>query len=436
MAGDVLITNGRVWTGAGQEFRPGVVEIKDGRVTHVGPMEDYANPSPPAEVLDAGGGLVMPGLVNGHTHGAMTLFRGLADDLALESWLTDHIFPAEARWVNPEMVELCTLLAAGEMLLSGTTTVCDAYFCVEGAAKAYVQAGMRAVVAQGVVDFPAPGVPEPGKKMDVCRRFLEDWQGASPLVHPALFAHSAYTCSPATLRQVSALAREMSVPWFIHLGETRQEVRTLEERHGLTPARHLENLGVLKGLTAAVHGIWLTHEELALMARRSVAVVACTESNMKLGSGVADLPGMLKAGLTVGLGTDGPASNNDLSMIGELGMTARLAKLDAMDPTACPAATVLVMATRGSAAALGLSELVGRLEPGYAGDLMVLKAHSPHLTPLYDPASALAYQCRGSDVRHVVVQGRVVVRDRRVTTFDLKAVMAEVRALAARVAKG
>ncbi len=435
MPGDLLVINGRVWAGQGREWRSGAVEIKAGRITYVGPQADHVSDLPPERTIDAQGGLVLPGLVNAHAHGAMTLFRGLADDLPLETWLNQHIFPAEARWVDPEMVELCTLLAAGEMLLSGTTCVADSYFCMEGGARAYLRAGMRAVVAQGVIDFPAPGVPDPSRRLETGRRFLEEWRGASPLLTPGLFAHSAYTCSGETLRQVSELAGQMGAPWFTHLAETRQEVELLRERHGQSPAFYLDSLGVLSGLTAAVHGTWLSREEMDLLAQRGVAVAACVESNMKLGSGVADLPAMLAAGLTVGLGTDGPASNNDLSMIGELGMAARLAKLNAMDPTALPAATALEMATRGSAAALGLAGVTGSLAPGLAGDLVVLKTRQPHLTPLFDAASALAYQCRGADVRHVAVDGQLLVREGRVESFDLAAVMAEVRQLARRVSQ-
>ena len=430
MAGDLLIKGGRLWAGAGLDWPRGVVEIKAGRVSWAGAEADYPWAEPPVEVLDAQGGLVFPGLVNAHTHGAMTLFRGLADDMTLENWLTGHIFPAEAKWVNPEMVELCTLLAAGEMLLSGTTTVCDGYFCMKAAAGAYARAGMRAVVAQGVVDFPAPGVPNPARKMDVCRDFLEDCCGVHALVKPGLFAHSCYTCGPTTLRAVSEMAQAYGVPWFTHLAETSQEVREVRGRYGRPPALHLEQLGVLEGLTAVVHGVWLTPGEMDLLAGRGVAVVSCEESNMKLGSGTADLPALIRRGITVGLGTDGPASNNDLSMIGELGATSRMTKLDAMDPTAMPAAKTLELATLGSARAMGLTGLVGRLQPGYAGDVVVLQPKAPHLTPMFDPASALVNACRAADVRHVVVEGEIVVRDRRVLTFDLKAVMAEVRALA------
>jgi 5-methylthioadenosine/S-adenosylhomocysteine deaminase len=411
-----------------------MVEIRDGVVRWCGPEEDYPGPAP-RHSLDAGGGLILPGLVNAHCHGAMVLFRGLADDLPLLEWLTEHIFPAEARWVNEEMVETCTLLAAGEMLLSGTTCVGEAYFCASGAARAYARAGMRAVVAQGVIDFPAPGVPRPEEALEVARGFLEQWQGADPLITPALFAHSPYTCSPETLAGVADLAREKGVAWFTHLAETAQEVEEVRSRYGATPGRHLESLGLLESLRAAVHGVWLDAQEVMLLARRGVALVHCPESNLKLASGLGRLAEWLAAGVTVGLGTDGPASNNDLDLWGELATAARLAKVAAHDPAVVPAAQALEMAWGGSARALGLEGVVGRLRPGWAGDLVVLNLAQPHLTPLHNIASALVYSARGGDVRHVVVRGRLVVRDRQVLTFDLPAVMERVQRMARRVAR-
>lgn len=434
---DLLVQGGPLWAGPDMFWPDGLVEARQGAVVYAGPRQDWRpQGAPPAQVLEAQGGLILPGLVNAHNHAAMTLFRGLADDVSLEDWLTKHMFPAEARWVSPAMVELCTLLAAGEMLLGGTTCVADSYFFMDAAARAYQKAGLRAVVCQGVVDFPAPDAPDPAKNLEACQRFLDDWQGRDSLVTPGLFAHSCYTCSPQTLRGVSALAAQRGAPWFCHVAETAQEMRTVRAAQGAGPVRHLDNLGILEGLGAAVHGVWLQGSDMELLARRGVPVCACVESEMKLASGVCDIPGLLAAGVTVGLGTDGPASNNDLSMIGELGQASRLAKLDTMDPTALPAAQTLDLALTGSARCLGLEGQVGRLAPGYRADLVVLKAAEPHLTPIFDPASALVNQCRAADVRHVAVEGRLLVRDRQVLSFDLKEVMAQVRGLAAQVAAG
>lgn len=434
--GDLLVGGGPLWTGGEGYWERGALLARAGRVVYAGPEEGLPTGAPPVQTLDAEGGLILPGLVNAHCHGPMVLFRGLADDLPLETWLFEHIFPAEARWVDPAMTELCAGLAAAEMLLAGTTTVCDAYFCAEGMAKAYARAGMRAVVAQGVIDFPAPGVPDPARNLAVAREFVAAWQDRSPLVTPAIFAHSPYTCGPETLRGCAALARELACPWFIHLAESQAEVATIRQRHGQAPTRFLESLGVLEALTAAVHGIWLEPEELALLARRGVGVISCPQSNAKLASGAADIPALLAAGLAVGLGSDGAASNNDLEMLGEAALATRLAKLRTGDPSALPAAQALDLLWSGGAACLGLEGVVGRLLPGYAADLVVLRPDAPHLTPWRDPASGLIYQARRDDVRQVAVAGRVVVKDRQPLTLDLPALLAGVRELAGRVAAG
>ncbi|MFZ5585216.1 MAG: amidohydrolase [Thermodesulfobacteriota bacterium] len=434
--GDLLVSGGPLWAGPDAYWPAGALLARDGRVVYAGDAAGLPAGPLPSETLHAQGGLIMPGLVNAHVHGPMVLFRGLADDLPLEAWLFKHIFPAEARWMEPATVELCTRLAAAELLLSGVTTVCDAYFHAEAMARAYAGMGLRAVVAQGVIDFPAPGAPDPQKNLDLAREFVTAWQGRHALITPAIFAHTAYTCGPATLQGCARLAARLGAPWFIHLAESQNEVGAISEKYGRTPARHLEALGVLEGLTAAVHGAWLEPEEMALLARRGVAVAACPQSNCKLASGAADIPALLAAGVAVGLGTDGAASNNDLDILGEAALAARLAKLTTGDPAALPAATALDLALAGGAAALGLKGVVGRLSPGHAADLVVLKAHEPHLTPMRDPAAALVYQARKDDVRHVAVAGRVLVKDRQLPGLDLAGDMAAVRALAGRVANG
>ncbi|RJX36465.1 MAG: amidohydrolase [Desulfarculus sp.] len=433
-APELLVRGGPLWAGPGSWWPQGAVAATGGVITYAGPAEGA--PATAERVIEAHGGLIMPGLVNAHCHGAMALFRGWADDLPLEVWLQEHIFPAEARWINEQTVELCTLLAAGEMLLAGVTTVGDAYFCMHGAARAYEQAGLRALVGQGLIDFPAPGAPEPARNLAVCREFIEAWQGRSELITPGVFAHSPYTCSPDTLRGAAALCAELDCRLFTHLAETREETAQCRARHGRSPVGHLESLGLLERLDAAVHCVWLEPGEEALLARRGVAVIACPESNSKLGAGWADLTGLLAAGCQVALGTDGPASNNDLDVLSEVSFAARLAKVKTGDPAALPAEQALDLALAGGAAALGLTGVVGRLEPGYGCDLIVLELNQPHLTPLYDAASHLVYAASSRDVRQVVVAGRQVVAERRVLSFDLPGVMARVRELAGRVAAG
>ncbi len=427
-----IVKGGPLWAGPGQFWPRGAVVAQDGVVTYAGDAAGAPDP-PGAESLDAAGGLIMPGLVNAHCHAPMVLFRGLADDLPLDVWWHKHMFPAEAKWVNQAMTEACARLAAAEMLLSGTTTVGDAYFCAHGAARAFHQAGMRAMVGQGLLDFPAPGVPDPAQGLEVCREFVETWQGAGPLITPAIFAHSPYTCSPRTLGDAAALRDELGCLLHTHLAETAAEVAASAEEHGATPPAWLDGLGLLQRLDAAVHCVWLGPGEAELLAERGVAVVACPGSNSKLGSGWADIPALLAAGCSVGLGTDGPASNNNLDMFGEIGLAARLAKLRTGDPAALPAEQAVDLALAGSAAALGLSGKVGRLEPGYACDLIVLDLAAPRLAPLYDAPSHLTYAATGNEVMHSVVHGKVLVKDRELTTIDLPEAMAKVQELAQKV---
>jgi len=435
---DLLVLNGALMTMAGGNTElclSGFVAIRGGEIAAVGPMAAAPDPASAGTVVDAGGQLVMPGLVNCHSHAAMTLFRGLADDLPLMTWLYEHIFPAEARWVDPDMVYWCSKLAAAEMLLAGITTAADGYFYEYEAGRAFQDAGLRAVAAQGVIDFPAPGVPDPAGNVTTAADFIAAWQGRTSRVTPAVFCHSPYTCGPATLRQAKELARGQGVPFFIHVAETQAEVAQCREQQGTTPVRYLHGLGLLDPATVLIHCVWLTTAEIDLIAASGAAVVICPASHMKLASGVAPLRELLAAGVAVGLGTDGAASNNRLDLFREMDLVAKLHKVISLDPTALPAHQVLAMATQGGARALGLAARLGSLEPGKAADLIILDLRQPHLTPFYD-ADLLVYAARGSDVRTVIVDGKIVVRDRRLLTFDLAEVMARVNRLAARMRAG
>lgn len=384
---------------------------------------------PPARhLLDARGGLVLPGLVNTHVHAAMSWFRGLADDLPLMSWLRDFIFPAEASWLDADRVYWGTLLAAAEMIKGGITTVADSYFYETESRRALAEAGLRAVTAQGVVDFLAPGIPDPRDNLAVAMAFVESGADVPDLVTSTIFCHSPYTCGPETLKQAKALTRARGLPWFIHLAETSQEVEEMQQQRGCTPAAYLENLGLLDELTVAVHGVWLSPEDQELLARRGVKVSHCPESNLKLAAGVAPLPDLLARGVTVGLGTDGAGSNNNLDLFGEMSLAARLHKGWRRDPTVLPAARTVALATREGAGALGLEEKIGTLTPGKEADLVVLDLNQPHLTPLYDPYSHLVYAARAADVRHVMVAGRWLLRDRELTTLDWPEIAGRIRA--------
>lgn len=427
---DLLLTNGTLLPepGRGPCLDPGYVAVRAGRITAIGPMDELAEVRA-GQVLDARGGVVLPGLVNGHCHAAMTLFRGLADDLPLMTWLNDHIFPAEARTVNPEMVYWCTRLAAAEMLLSGTTTVADGYFCMDEAARAFSDAGMRAVVAQGVIDFPAPGVPDPAGNITAAARFVDGWQGRDPLITPAVFAHAPYTCSQQTLRAAKELARSRGVPLFIHLAETRDEQALIREPQGTSPVRHLDALGILDEGTICIHCVWVDAEDLSILGRRGAGIVICPQSHLKLASGNAPLKEMLAGKLNVGLGTDGAASNNSLDLFREMDVCAKVQKVNSFDPVAVRAGEVLTMATGMGARVLGLAGQCGVLQPGAVADLIVVDREQPHLQPFHGP-ELLVYAARGSDVRTVIVSGRLVVRDGTLLTLDLTETMARVRRLA------
>lgn len=382
----------------------------------------------PGMKLDAEGGILLPGLVNLHTHAAMSILRGLADDLPLREWLENHIFPAEARAVNEEFVFWGTLLSCAEMLLSGTTTFADGYFHEDMALDAAKASGIRAVLAQGVLDFPAPGCPDPSLNVENAIKFLNRSWGEDQL-RPAVFCHSPYTCSPETIRKAKEACCVHGVLFFIHAAETQWEVHETHARYGLGPLEHLARLGVLDPATVLVHGVWLSQRERELVADSGAGIAVCTESNMKLASGIAPLTDLLKSRVRVGLGTDGAASNNDLDMFGEMNLTAKLHKVAASDPTALDASTVLHLATRGGATILGMDD-VGLLEPGFQADLILVRTDRPHMQPLYNPVSQLVYSARGSDVEHVWVKGRQLVKGRRILSFHVEEVLQKARLLA------
>jgi 5-methylthioadenosine/S-adenosylhomocysteine deaminase len=379
------------------------------------------------EVLHARGQLVMPGLVNTHTHLPMVLLRGLADDLPLMTWLNGFIFPAEGRFMNKESVYAGSLLAMAEMILSGTTTFCDSYFFVDRIAQAALDMGMRGVVCQGFIDFPAPDIVNPIEKNSMAQKFLTRWKDRHPLINPALFCHSPYTCSGDTLKEIKDLSRQWQVPYLIHLAETRDEVRMIEEKHGKSPVFYLDDLGVLDGKTIAVHCNWLTDEEIDLLCRRNVKIAHCPESNMKLAAGMAPIPKLLRRGITVGLGTDGAASNNNLDLFPEMGMAAKIHKVIEMNPTVMDAKTVLRMATLDGARLLGLEQQIGTVEVGKTADLILIDLDQPHLTPLYNVTSHLVYAASGSDVSTVIIDGKLVLRNRQFVHIDLKDIMKTAR---------
>jgi 5-methylthioadenosine/S-adenosylhomocysteine deaminase len=435
MTPDILIVNGllkRVTNKEAAGTGPGFVAIKGSKIVAAGAMAELPAGTRSTRTIDAENCLVMPGLVNTHNHCAMTLFRGLADDLPLMSWLQDHIFPAEAKFVNEEMVYWCTRLASAEMILSGTTTVADGYFHEDAAAGALKESGIRAIAAQGVIDFPAPGVPDPADNIAAAAEFIEKWQD-DRLITPAIFCHSPYTCSAQTLQKAKELARQTGCRFFIHLAETATELEQSCQQHGVSPVHYLKKLDVLDPETVCVHAVWLDEKDIAILKASGAAVASCPESNMKLAAGIAPLDRFLEEGIPVGLGTDGCASNNNLDMFGEMATAAKIHKINRQDPTILPAAEVVRMATTGGAEVLGLQDVTGRIETGMQADIIIVDLHSPHLTPMYDQDSLLAYAALGNDVKTSIIAGKLVMENRQLLTIELDEVLARVNLLAEQV---
>lgn len=434
---DILIRGGTLLTmSEGMEIvHNPVIGIRGGKILFVDRSERSTSAIRAAETLDAPHSIILPGLVNTHTHLPMTFFRGLADDLPLMEWLNHHIFPAEAKHVNREMVYAGSSLAIAEMILSGTTTFCDGYFYESSVTQAAMDAGMRAVTAQGFIDPPAGGNDVLSKNVEIAERFIDKWGGKSELLTPALFCHSPYTCSPDTLKAIKNVSRGAKVPYIIHLAETRDESRIIRERYGVSPVMHLEKSGVLDDATLAVHCVWLEDEDLEVLAARGVKVSHNPESNMKLASGVAPVPDMLKKGITVGLGTDGCASNNDLDLFGEMDTAAKVHKVFRRDPTVMDARTVLQMATIGGARALNLADRIGSVEAGKDADIILVDTRKPHLTPLYNCYSQLVYAAGGADVSTVIINGKVILKERRFRSLDIEGIMGRARKIAGKIAK-
>jgi 5-methylthioadenosine/S-adenosylhomocysteine deaminase len=433
---DILITGGTLLTmeGPADIVEEPMIGIRDGKILFVKKGPYVTEPCPDAdERIDASGCLVMPGLVNTHTHLPMVFFRGLADDLPLMRWLNDYIFPAEKRFINRDTVYAGSMLAIAEMILSGTTTFCDGYFFEGAVAHAAIACGMRGVVAQGFIDYPTPDQSNTSRHREHAEQFIGKWHDRSPLITPALVCHSPYTCSSDTLRTIKTIAREAGATFQIHLSETSEEVTLILERYGREPVHYLRDLDLLDEKTIAAHCIWLTDDELDVMASFGVKVAHDPESNMKLGAGIAPVPAMLRRGIDVGLGTDGAASNNNLDLFGEMGMCAKLHKMASGDPTVLPADKVVEMATIGGARVLGMADQIGSIAPGKWADIILVDLNSPHLTPLYNPFSQLVYSASGADVATVIIGGRVVMRNRLLLTIDIASVMAEVHKIAASI---
>ena len=421
---DILITGGTVVTMAGPNIERGSVAIRDGEIVAVGPSSEVDARFTAKTVIRAGGHAVTPGFVNAHTHVPMTLFRGIADDRDLMDWLTNFIFPAEAKNVDREFVKWGTRLAAAEMIRSGTTTFADMYYFESDIARETKAAGLRGVLGETLIDFPAPDNKTWDAMIAYMRSYAKEWKG-DRLITPAFAPHAPYTVSKEHLQQVRALATELGIPILIHVSETKDELRQVAERaNGMTPGVYLDSIGFLGDDVVAAHGVHLTPEELKIFAAKKTAVAHCPESNQMLASGVAPVVEMIRAGVEVGLGTDGPAgSNNNLDMVEEMASAARLQKVMRGDPKAISAREVLRLATIGGAQALGLADRIGTLERGKRADLAIIDLQQVRTQPVYSVESAIVYAASGSAVVTTIVDGKILMRRGEVLTVDEKATM-------------
>jgi len=396
----------------------GAVAIRGDRIAGVGTRAEMDARFQARRRLDRSDAILAPGLINTHTHAAMSLFRGIADDKKLQDWLEHYIFPAEAKNVSPDFVRWGTRLGCLEMLLGGTTTFTDMYYFEAIVAEVAVEAGMRGVLGETIIGFPVADNKTPAEGLQYAERYLARFRGDA-LVTAAVAPHALYTNSDETLRASRALANKFGVPLIMHLSETKKENDdTVAQRH-MTPTQVLDGLGVFGGRTVAAHCVWVDDDDIAILKARAVGVAHCPSSNMKLASGVAPVAKMLALDLAVGLGPDGPAgSNNDFNMFEEMDLAAKLQKVFASDPEVLPATTALEMATIRGARALGLEEEIGSLEPGKRADLIMVRLDRANAVPVYDPISQMVYALKADDVRDVMVNGRPLVRDGKILTLN------------------
>ncbi len=431
---DILVLGGTVLTmePGSSPIRSGAVAIADGRIAAVGPAEELLEMAPSGEVLNAGNCLILPGLVNTHSHLAMTVLRGIADDLPLKQWLESHIWPAEKQYMTREVVRVGTELAVAEQLLGGVTTTTDMYFFGDEVCAVLVEAGMRGVVAESLIGFATPRCAGPDEMLERQRELIEAYRDHH-LITPSVAAHAPYSVSAADLVREAELAEEYGVPMQIHLAETRWEVEKLLADKGMSPVAYLADLGVLSDRTIAAHCVHVSPEDIGLLAEFETRVSHNPVSNLKLASGVSPVPALMQAGVTVGLGTDGAASNNGLNLLRDMQLAALLHKGVTGDPTVLPARAMVEMATSCGARVLGLDDRIGTLSEGLEADLICVAVEGPHAAPMYDPFSHLVFAARATDVRHVMIGGRVVVRNRSILTLDRERVEGQVRALSEKI---
>ncbi len=431
---DILVTNGIVVTmnEKMETIEDGAVYIKGDTIAQIGSKNKFSDIKA-VKTIDACGGIIMPGLINTHTHASMTLFRGLADDLPLMTWLNEHIFPAESK-LTKDMVYKGAILACAEMILSGTTCFCDMYLFENAVAKAASDSGMRAVVGEVLYDFPSPSYGNIENGFDYVKNMMDKWQG-NPLITIAAEPHSTYICAPKLIQKAAELARQNNNPIVIHLAETKNEIEIIKKKYGLTPVEFLADIGILGPDLIACHCVHLTEQDINLLKDASVKISHCPESNMKLGSGIAPVPELINQGVCVSLGTDGCASNNDLDIFLEMDTAAKLHKVFNMNPELINAETALSMATINGAKALGMEKIIGSIEIGKRADIIVLDTSKPHMMPMYNPYSHIVYAAKGSDVSTSIINGDLIMQDRKFLKMDVQQIMEDVRRISRSIKK-
>jgi 5-methylthioadenosine/S-adenosylhomocysteine deaminase len=415
-------------------IQDGAVAIRGTTIAAVGPSAEISSRYRATRTIDAAGKVILPGLINTHTHVPMVLFRGIADDLVLMEWLQKFIFPAEARNVDEEFVRWGTRLGCLEMIMGGTTTYVDMYYFEDAIADETSRAGMRAILGQTVLDFPAPDNKTWDSALAYAERFVKKWKQSS-LITPAIAPHAPYTVSTDHLKAAHSFSERNDIPLVIHVAEDSAEVKSIQEKHGSSSVAYLDKLGVLDHRVIAAHMVWPTDEDIKILAARGVGVAHCPQSNMKLAAGVAPIPRMLAEGVAVGLGTDGAASNNDLNLWEEMDTAAKLHKLISKDPTVINARLALELATIRGARAIHMDKQIGSLEPGKRADLILVRMDGIHQLPVYNIYSQLVYSTKASDVETVMIDGRLVMEHRQVLTIDQPAVRIRASAYRDRIRK-
>jgi 5-methylthioadenosine/S-adenosylhomocysteine deaminase len=433
---DLLVLGGKIVTmdGSRRVIDEGGIAVTGGRIMAIGPRAEIEKAYTSRQRVNAAGKLIVPGLINGHTHIPMVLFRGLADDLDLQDWLTKYIFPAEAKNVSEDFVRAGTRLGLAEMIRGGTTTYCDMYYFEDAIADETAQAGVRGVLGETVIDFPVADNKTNAEAMAYVEKFVKHWQG-NDLIIPAIAPHAPYTVSEEHLKAMRAFSDRTGAPIVTHISETKKEVEDSIKAKGASPVDYLERIGFLNERVIAAHMVWPQAGETEILKRRRVGIVHNPQSNMKLASGVAPVPRMLDEGILLGLGTDGAASNNDLNMWEEMDTAAKLHKVFSGDPKVISAQQAFELATIRGAAALHLEKEIGSLEKGKRADIVILERDALNQIPLYNVYSDLVYATKASDVETVIINGRLVMRNRRLLTLNETAIKNGARIFRDRIIK-